>query len=98
MAEVGLVNNVARLFNCTGDRELCHRLVLGSTTKCRALFIDFYIELTGQKAASDDGLVPWSIDNKYYSAVVNLRVHHVTSDAVDECDGEAVVFLCSVRL
>lgn len=56
----------------------------------------FYVELTGQKVIDDDRPIQWSIDNKYYSAVVDLRVHHVTSDAVDECSGEALVLLCSL--
>ncbi|ORY25372.1 hypothetical protein BCR39DRAFT_544522 [Naematelia encephala] len=42
-----------------------------------------------------DSLIPWTIDNKYYTSLVHLQIAHTTTDQVDARDIPVVLYLFS---
>ena len=92
--------NILRLINCSKEKEHCLRLIKGIFC-IFSNYLLILLELTGEAVTlNSKGLptrtVEWHVDNKYYSATINICL---TLDPNKEIDTpfEAVVILCELE-
>ncbi len=88
-------SNVARFIDCTTGSGLCVKLLNG-TYKCKQSFLYYcncIVELTGTNVKTDEKSIIWNVDNKYYSANINLLIDNGSEG--NNCD--AIVFLYSTQ-
>ena len=85
------------------DIQLLHTLIEGIGFLLVGLIINCFpsciLELTGQNVSSQDitkSPLSWSVDNKYYSARIELSVVTATESWDKKGEHQAVIFLCDL--